>query len=80
MPDPDPLPLSGRDRASLRADCESCFALCCVALCFHASADFAIDKTPDHSNSKARATDVMALLRWVTLGVRATSGVACVEP
>jgi uncharacterized protein YjbI with pentapeptide repeats len=29
---------------SLRADCESCFGLCCVALAFSASADFAIDK------------------------------------
>jgi uncharacterized protein YjbI with pentapeptide repeats len=29
---------------SLRADCESCFALCCVVPAFSASADFAIDK------------------------------------
>lgn len=28
----------------LRADCANCFALCCVALPFSASADFAIDK------------------------------------
>ncbi|WP_242223338.1 pentapeptide repeat-containing protein [Bacillus cereus group sp. BfR-BA-01380] len=28
----------------LRADCENCFGLCCVALPFAASADFAIDK------------------------------------
>lgn len=28
----------------LRADCASCFALCCVALPFAASADFALDK------------------------------------
>jgi uncharacterized protein YjbI with pentapeptide repeats len=28
----------------LRADCERCFALCCVAPAFSASADFAIDK------------------------------------
>jgi uncharacterized protein YjbI with pentapeptide repeats len=28
----------------LRADCESCFALCCVAPAFSASADFAINK------------------------------------
>jgi uncharacterized protein YjbI with pentapeptide repeats len=28
----------------LRADCASCFGLCCVALAFSASADFAIDK------------------------------------
>jgi uncharacterized protein YjbI with pentapeptide repeats len=32
------------DPLSLRADCESCFALCCVAPAFSASADFAIDK------------------------------------
>ena len=29
---------------SLRADCESCFALCCVVPAFSASADFAINK------------------------------------
>jgi uncharacterized protein YjbI with pentapeptide repeats len=28
----------------LRADCERCFGLCCVAPAFSASADFAIDK------------------------------------
>jgi len=39
---PTPLPLSVRD--DLRADCERCFALCCVAPAFSASADFAIDK------------------------------------
>lgn len=33
-----------RDDQSLRADCGSCFGLCCVALPFSASADFAIDK------------------------------------
>lgn len=32
------------DRLSLRADCARCFALCCVAPAFSASADFAIDK------------------------------------
>ncbi|WP_055480229.1 pentapeptide repeat-containing protein [Sphaerimonospora mesophila] len=30
--------------SELRADCASCFGLCCVALPFSASADFAIDK------------------------------------
>jgi Pentapeptide repeats (8 copies) len=30
--------------ADLRADCANCFALCCVALHFNASADFAFDK------------------------------------
>ena len=37
-------PLTGPDRASLRADCENCFGLCCVVPAFAASADFAIDK------------------------------------
>ncbi|WP_141576889.1 pentapeptide repeat-containing protein [Actinomadura sp. WMMA1423] len=32
------------DRADLRADCASCFGLCCVALPFARSADFAMDK------------------------------------
>ena len=32
------------DRRSLRADCGSCFALCCVVPAFSASADFAINK------------------------------------
>jgi len=32
------------ERHSLRADCESCFGLCCVAPAFSASADFAINK------------------------------------
>jgi uncharacterized protein YjbI with pentapeptide repeats len=31
-------------RTDLRADCERCFGLCCVAPAFSASADFAIDK------------------------------------
>jgi uncharacterized protein YjbI with pentapeptide repeats len=40
------LPDSLRDisRSNLRADCENCFGLCCVALPFAASADFAFDK------------------------------------
>lgn len=37
-------PTPGGDRLSLRADCESCFALCCVVPAFSASADFAINK------------------------------------
>ncbi|MFE7115168.1 pentapeptide repeat-containing protein [Streptomyces sp. NPDC057654] len=32
------------DALGLRSDCASCFGLCCVALPFAASADFAIDK------------------------------------
>jgi uncharacterized protein YjbI with pentapeptide repeats len=35
--------------ADLRADCERCFALCCVAPAFAASADFAIDKPAGHA-------------------------------
>ncbi|MFW5418236.1 pentapeptide repeat-containing protein [Nocardiopsis sp. CNT-189] len=33
-----------RDRSALRADCANCFALCCTATAFFASADFAADK------------------------------------
>lgn len=36
--------VSGERRDSLRADCSSCFGLCCVALPFGASADFPVDK------------------------------------
>jgi uncharacterized protein YjbI with pentapeptide repeats len=39
---PDSVPDS--DRRSLRADCERCFGLCCVAPAFSVSVDFAIDK------------------------------------
>jgi uncharacterized protein YjbI with pentapeptide repeats len=41
---PTDRPASEPDRADLRADCEHCFALCCVALAFSISADFAINK------------------------------------
>ncbi|OEJ28023.1 hypothetical protein AR457_29680 [Streptomyces agglomeratus] len=34
----------GREGLDLRADCADCFGLCCVALAFTASADFAADK------------------------------------
>ena len=37
-------PVPGSGPSSLRADCERCFGLCCVAPAFSASADFAIDK------------------------------------
>ncbi|MEU6962794.1 pentapeptide repeat-containing protein [Streptomyces chrestomyceticus] len=37
-------PSAGGDRLDLQADCGSCFGLCCVALPFAASADFAVDK------------------------------------
>ena len=36
------------EQESLRADCTRCFALCCVAPAFTASADFAIDKPAGH--------------------------------
>jgi Pentapeptide repeats (8 copies) len=36
--------VTGPARADLRADCARCFALCCVAPAFRASADFAITK------------------------------------
>jgi uncharacterized protein YjbI with pentapeptide repeats len=36
------------DVGHLRADCARCFALCCVAPAFSASADFAIDKPAGH--------------------------------
>ena len=46
MPEPRPPAASvpGGRRARLRADCQHCFGLCCVAPAFSASADFAIDK------------------------------------
>jgi Pentapeptide repeats (8 copies) len=39
-----PTAVSRRSRAELRADCSRCAALCCVALPFAASADFAVHK------------------------------------
>lgn len=39
----------------LRADCERCFGLCCVAPAFSASADFAIDKAAGHACPNLRA-------------------------
>jgi uncharacterized protein YjbI with pentapeptide repeats len=43
-----PAPAPDGPRLSLRADCERCFGLCCVAPAFSASADFAIDKAAGH--------------------------------
>jgi uncharacterized protein YjbI with pentapeptide repeats len=40
---------------SLRADCERCFGLCCVAPAFSASADFAIDKDAGQACPNLRA-------------------------
>ncbi|KIF77716.1 hypothetical protein QR77_35550 [Streptomyces sp. 150FB] len=37
-------PTSDTGRSDLRADCGSCFGLCCVALTFSVSADFPVDK------------------------------------
>ncbi|MCA1292656.1 pentapeptide repeat-containing protein [Paenibacillus sp. alder61] len=37
-------PYSGENPSRLQADCENCFGLCCVALPFAASVDFAVDK------------------------------------
>ncbi|CAM4349457.1 pentapeptide repeat-containing protein [Paenibacillus phoenicis] len=37
-------PAYGRRRFTLQADCEQCFGLCCAALPFAASVDFAADK------------------------------------
>ncbi|MFC7331521.1 pentapeptide repeat-containing protein [Marinactinospora rubrisoli] len=39
-----PSDVTDTDRRDLRADCANCFGLCCVALPFAASADFAVDK------------------------------------
>jgi uncharacterized protein YjbI with pentapeptide repeats len=41
--------MSAEDRGSLRADCESCFGLCCVVPAFSVSADFAINKPAGHA-------------------------------
>jgi len=44
-PEPDQAGLSpASDRLHLQADCEKCFGLCCVALPYAASVDFANDK------------------------------------
>ena len=45
----DEEPAPDGHRISLRADCESCFGLCCVIPAFSASADFAITKKAGHA-------------------------------
>jgi uncharacterized protein YjbI with pentapeptide repeats len=45
----------GGRRADLQADCAHCFALCCVAPAFSASADFAIDKAAGQPCPNLRA-------------------------
>ena len=42
-------PAPGARRLGLQADCESCFALCCVVPAFSVSTDFAINKPPGHA-------------------------------
>ncbi len=42
---PPALPVTDGHREDLRADCSQCFGLCCVALPFAKTADFAIDKS-----------------------------------
>ena len=54
--DRDPAaPAARRRRLELRADCERCAALCCVATAFSASADFAIDKAAGQPCPNLRA-------------------------
>ena len=52
---PAPASSPGRRRLELRADCERCVALCCVAPAFSASADFAIDKAAGQPCPNLRA-------------------------
>jgi uncharacterized protein YjbI with pentapeptide repeats len=47
--------VSTEDRDGLRADCESCFGLCCVVPAFSASADFAINKPAGHACPNLKA-------------------------
>jgi uncharacterized protein YjbI with pentapeptide repeats len=57
-PAPDPQATASRQarrRLELRADCTRCFALCCVAPAFSASADFAIDKAAGEPCPNLRA-------------------------
>ncbi|WP_327247770.1 pentapeptide repeat-containing protein [Streptomyces sp. NBC_01320] len=44
MPQKHAAPSDGSGRNDLQADCANCFGLCCVALPFARSADFAVDK------------------------------------
>nr|WP_275522317.1 pentapeptide repeat-containing protein [Streptomyces oceani] len=51
---------------ALRADCRNCFGLCCVALPFTASADFAVDKaagTPCHNLQRDFGCGIHSRLR-----------------
>ncbi len=51
------LPAVERRKRDLRADCARCFALCCVAPAFAASADFAIDKDASQACPHLRQAD-----------------------
>lgn len=44
LPQKHAAPSDGSSRNDLQADCAKCFGLCCVALPFARSADFAVDK------------------------------------
>lgn len=44
LPQKHAVPSGGSGRNDLQADCANCFGLCCVALPFARSADFAVDK------------------------------------
>ena len=48
-------PSAGGGRKDLRADCTNCFGLCCVALPFARSADFAADKNAGQPCSNLQA-------------------------
>jgi uncharacterized protein YjbI with pentapeptide repeats len=55
VPEAGRLAGPGGQRADLTADCANCFALCCVAPAFSASADFAIDKAAGQPCPNLRA-------------------------
>jgi uncharacterized protein YjbI with pentapeptide repeats len=48
-------PSKEKKRPNLQADCETCFGLCCVALPFAASSDFAVTKDAGHPCSNLQA-------------------------
>lgn len=50
-----PVHKAPRDRTDLQADCANCFGLCCVALPFARSADFAVNKPAGQACSNLQA-------------------------
>ncbi|WP_353945374.1 pentapeptide repeat-containing protein [Streptomyces sp. HUAS MG91] len=63
---PEPPSEPSSDRAALRADCGNCFGLCCVALPFAKSQDFAANKnagTPCHNLQEDFRCGIHARLR-----------------